>query len=169
VGTARTLAMQREWDASRSAYPRQRQALLELTAGVPDTKPHTLVVLIDDAGGWPATFTFRHAVDYLYEGRALGYVSRAIDFLYPTYFLPAGVSCEPWPVIRGSWRVAPTMHRYDEIVVAQVGADGALAVLSEWPGDRLPALPEGARYDPESRIVRGTPPPASRAILATAP
>ena len=169
VGAGRTVAMQRDWDASRSAYPRQRQALAQLTARVPDTKPNTLIVLIDDAGGWPATFTFRHAVDYLYDGRALGYVSRAIDFLYPTYFLPTGVLCDPWPAIRSSWHVAPTLHRYDQIVVAHVATDGSLDVLPDWPADRLPALPAGARYDPEARIVRGTPPPASRAILRTAP
>jgi hypothetical protein len=169
VGTGRTVAMQRDWDSSRSAYPRQRQALVELTRQVPDTRPNTLIVLIDDAGGWPATFTFRHAVDYLYEGRALGYVSKAIDFLYPAYFLPVGVYFDPWPVIRGSWGVAPTLHRYDEIVVAHVGPDGGLAVLPEWPGDLLPALPAGARYDPEARIVRGAPAPASRAILRIEP
>lgn len=165
VGTGRTVAMQRDWDSWRSAFPRQRQALVELTRQVPDTRPNTLIVLIDDAGGWPATFTFRHAVDYLYEGRALGYVSKGIDFLYPAYFLPVGVYFDPWPVIRSSWGVAPTLHRYDEIVVAHVGRDGGLAVLPEWPGDLLPALPAGARYDPEARIVRGAPAPASRAIL----
>lgn len=169
VGTGRTIAMQRDWDSGRSVFARQRQALVELTRQVPDTRPNTLIVLIDDAGGWPATFTFRHAVDYLYEGRALGYVSKAIDFLYPAYFLPVGVYFDPWPVIRGSWGVKPTLHRYDEIVVAHVGRDGGLAVLSEWPGELLPALPAGARYDPEARIVRGAPAPASRAILRIEP
>jgi len=46
---------------------------------------------------------------------------------------------------------------------------GGLAVLPEWPADLLPALPAGARYDPEARIVRGAPAPASRAILRIEP
>ena len=169
VGTGRTVAMQREWDEWRSTFPRQRQALVELTRLVPDTKPNTLVVLIDDASGWPATFTFRHAVDYLYEGRAVGYVWKAIDFLYPAWFLPPGVHYEPWPVIQRPWRVRPTLHRYDEVVVAHVGGDGALRILREWPAGVLPPLPAGARYEPEERILRGRPAPPSRGILEIAP
>jgi hypothetical protein len=169
VGTGRTVAMQREWDEERSAFPRQHRALVELTRQVPDTKPHTLIVLIDDSGAWPATFTFRHAVDYLYEGRAVGYVWKAIDFLYPAYFVPLGVYYDPWPVIRRSWGVGPTLHRYDELVVAYADPDGALRVLARWPAEVLPALPSGSRYDPQARIVLGTPPPASRAILRIAP
>jgi hypothetical protein len=168
VGTGRTLAMQREWDEWRSAYPRQRQALVELTRQVPDTKPNTLIVLVDDSGAWPATFTFRHAVDYLYEGRAVGYVWKGIDFLYPAYFLSTGVYYDPWPVIRKPWGVSPTLHRFDELVVAYVGSDGALRVLPTWPAQVLPALPAGSRYDPQARVVQGTPLPASRAILRIA-
>jgi hypothetical protein len=168
VGTGRTVAMQRDWDETRSAYPRQRRALVDLTRQVPDTRPNTLIVLIDDSGAWPATFTFRHAVDYLYDGRAVGYVWKAIDFLYPAYFLPAGVYYDPWPVIRKPWGVAPSLHRYDEVVVAYVGGDGALRLLPAWPSQVLPALPEGARYEPEARVVRGgTAVPACRAILRT--
>lgn len=169
VGTGRTIAMQREWDESRSAFPRQHRALVDLAREVPDTRAHTLVVLIDDSGGWPATFTFRHVVDYLYAGRAAGCVWNAIDFLYPVYFVPAGVYYDPWPVIRRAWRVAPTLYRYDEVVVARAGTGGGLHVLAEWPSGVLPALPAGARYDPEARIVRGTPPPPSRAILEISP
>jgi hypothetical protein len=169
VGTGRTIAMQREWDEWRSTFPRQHRALMDLTRLVPDAKPNTLVVLIDDAGGWPATFTFRHAVDYLYEGRAVGYVWKGIDFLYPAWFLPPGVYYEPWPVIRSAWGVRPTMHRYDEVVVAYVDGDGALRVLREWPAGVLPALPAGGRYEPEKRIVRAGPAPPSRAILQIAP
>ena len=169
VGTGRTIAMQREWDESRSAFPRQHRALVDLTREVPDTRAHTLVVLIDDSGGWPATFTFRHAVDYLYQGRAAGCVWNAIDFLYPAYFVPAGVFYDPWPVIRRAWHVAPTFYRYDEVVVAHAAAGGELRVLPEWPSGVLPALPAGARYDPGARIVRGTPGPPSRAILEISP
>jgi len=169
VGTGRTIAMQREWDDWRSSFGHQHDALVELTRHVPDTKPNTLIVLIDDAGAWPATFTFRHAVDYLYEGRAVGYVWKAADFLYPAYFLPVGVYYEPWPVIRKPWGVAPTLHRYDQVIVAHAGTDGALRVLPNWPDHVLPALPSGSRYEPEARIVHGTPPPASRRILRIAP
>jgi hypothetical protein len=165
VGTGRTVAMQREWDETRSAYPRQRRALLDLTRQVPQTTPHTLIVLIDDSGAWPATFTFRHAVDYLYAGRASGYVWKAVDFLYPAYFLPAGVYYDPWPVIRKPWGVAPSLHRYDELVVVYAREDGALRVLPEWPSRVLPALPAGARYAPEERLARDSAAPASRGIL----
>jgi hypothetical protein len=165
VGTGRTVAMQREWDETRSAYPKQRRALLDLTRQVPDTRPNTLIVLIDDSGAWPATFTFRHAVDYLYDGRAVGYVWKAIDFLYPAYFGPAGVYYDPWPVIRRPWGVAPSRHRYDEVMVAYAGGDGALRVLPAWPSHVLPALTGGARDAPEGCIVQGTTVPVSRAIL----
>jgi hypothetical protein len=165
VGTGRTVAMQREWDGTRSAYPRQRRALVDLTRQVPHAAPHTLVVLIDDSGAWPATFTFRHAVDYLYDGRAVGYVWKGLDFLYPAYFLAAGVYYDPWPVIREPWGVRPTLYRYDEVVVVYAGEDGALRVLPGWPSQVLPPLPGGARYAPEGRVVREGAVPASRAIL----
>ena len=165
VGTGRTVAMQREWDETRSAYPRQRRALVDLTRQVPQTPPHTLIVLIDDSGAWAATFTFRHAVDYLYGGRAVGYVWKAIDFLYPAYFLPGGVYCEPWPVIRKPWGVAPSLHRYDELLIVYADQEGALRVLPDWPSHVLPALPAGARYAPEARVVRASAVPASRAVL----
>ena len=168
VGAGRTIAMQREWDAS-GAFARQRHSLLELTRLAPDTRPHTLIVLIDDAGAWPAGFTFRHAVDYLYEGRAIGYVWGAADFLYPAYFVPPGVFYDPWPVIRGPWGVVPTLHRYDEVVVAHAADDGALQILTSWPASVLPVLPPGARYEPQARIVTGAPPPGSRAILGITP
>jgi len=107
-------------------------------------------------------------VDYVYDGHALGYVWKAIDFLYPAYFVPLGLYYDPWPVIRKPWGVGPTLHRYDELVVAYAGRDGGLRVLRTWPVPILPPLPPGARYDPEARIVRGTRPPASRAILRLA-
>jgi hypothetical protein len=68
-------------------------------------------------------------------------------------------------VIRKPWGVAPTLYRYDEIVVVYAGEDGALRVLPEWPAQVLPALPAGARYAPEARVVRDSAVPASRAIL----
>jgi hypothetical protein len=72
---------------------------------------------------------------------------------------------DPWPVIREPWGVAPTLHRYDEVLVAYVAEGGALRVLPEWPSHVLPALPAGARYAPEARVVREDRVPASRAIL----
>jgi len=169
VGTARTIALQGEWDGWRSVYPAQHRTLVQLTDQAPDLEPNTLVVLIDDGPrkAWPATFTFRHAVDYLYEGRALGLVWRGEDFLYPAAFGPQGVYCSPWPVIRQAWRVQPTFHGYDEIVVARRGTDGALRLLAGWPADVLPALPPGARYDPAARVRAGTALPPSRRILRT--
>lgn len=165
VGTGRTIAMQREWDESRSAFPRQHRTLVDLTRLVPDTEPNTLVLLIDDSGAWPASFTFRHAVDYLYQGHAVGTVWKAIDFLYPAWFVPLGMYCDAWPVIRRPWGVHPTVHGYDQMIVAYADADGSVRLLQTWPAAVLPPLPAGARYEPEARIVRGVPAPASRAIL----
>jgi hypothetical protein len=165
VGTARVLVLQREWDLTRSAYPFQHRALVELTREVPGLKPHTLVVLIDDARGWLATFTFRHAVQYLYPGEATGYVWGASDFLYPTYFTEAGVYCVPYAVIQGPWRSPPSLHRYDEIVVVHNTLASGLHVAEAWPATTLPPLPAGALYEPWKRIVTGEPVPSERTIL----
>ena len=78
------------------------------------------------------------------------------DFLYPWRVTGQGIVVEPWPVIRGEWQVAPTLHPWDTILVVHRGADGRLAVLPRWPEAVLPPLPAGARYAPEGRI-RQTP------------
>ena len=78
------------------------------------------------------------------------------DFLYPWRVTGQGIVVDPWPVIRGEWQVAPTLHPWDTILVVHRGADGRLAVLPGWPEGVLPPLPAGARYAPEGRI-RPTP------------
>jgi hypothetical protein len=152
-GTGNTAAMQGLW-TEMSAYPAQTGLLRQLTARAPDVRPHTLVVLIDEGDAFPAVFTFRHAIGYLYDQRAAGVVWKAADYLYSFSFDAEGVRLEPWPVIRKAWRDEPARYRYDELVVARSGADRRLNLLRDWPPE-LPALPPSARYDPESRIVRG--------------
>jgi len=163
LGTGNTLTMQRLW-TGMSAYPAQTSVLQQLTARAPDVRPHTLLVLLDEGGAFPAVFTFRHAVGYLYDRRAAGVVWGASDYLYSFSFDAEGVRLEPWPVIRKAWRDEPTRYGYDEVVVAQRGADRQLVLLRDWPAS-LPALPSSARYDPEARIVRGGPPVPAQRIL----
>lgn len=163
LGTGNTLTMQGLW-TGMSAYPAQTSVLRQLTARAPDVRPHTLLVLLDEGGVFPAVFTFRHAVGYLYDGRAAGVVWGASDYLYSFSFDAEGVRLEPWPVIRKAWRDEPTRYGYDEVVVAQRGADRQLVLLRDWPAS-LPALPSSARYDPEARIVRGGPPVPAQRIL----
>jgi hypothetical protein len=165
VAAARTAAMQREWDVW-SSFPAQNGALVRLTAAAPDLKPNTMVVLLDEAGAFPASFTFRHAVDYLYQGRALGLVWGASDYLYPCRLAPTEIACEPWEVIRREWHVRATRHRYDEVVVVRLHRDGTLTVLDEWPAG-LPIAPPPA-YRPRERILRGGPEPPERGILRRA-
>jgi hypothetical protein len=163
VGTGRTLAMQREWDMA-SAWPAQNGALVNLTRAAPDLKPNTFVLLIDEAGAWPATFTFRHAVEYLYRGRAIGSVWGAQEFLYPTTFAGDGVHSDPWEVIRKPWGSAASHHGYEEVMVVALRAWGELDILDRWPGG-LPPLPPGAVYRPRERIVAGGSLPEERGIL----
>jgi hypothetical protein len=166
VGSARTVSMQREWDAARSLYPEQHRLLAGLTRRAPAVKPHTLFVLIDDEGAFPLSFTFRHAIQYLYPGQAAGFAPVANDFLYPTRFVPEGVLTLPWPVIRAPWDAPPTLHRYDELIVLRPGAGEEVEILGNWPRS-LPQLPVQARYDPWARVESTQPPPAHQAILQT--
>ena len=152
LGTGRTLALQREWD-ERSAYPAQRLLLDRLVALAPDLREGTLVVLVDADDVFPATFTFRHAVSYLYGGRAVGLVHRGHDFLYPALFEADGVESLPWPVVRQPWREAARRYGYDALVVVRQAA-GELALEGVWPAD-LPSAPGTAGYAPLARIVRG--------------
>jgi hypothetical protein len=163
LGTGNTLTMQGLW-TGMSAYPAQTSVLRQLTARAPDVRPHTLLVLLDEEGAFPAVFTFRHAVGYLYDRRAAGVVWGASDYLYSFSFDAEGVRLEPWPAIRKAWRDEPTRYGYDEVVVARRGADRQLVLLRDWPAS-LPALPSSARYDPEARIVRGGPPVPAQGIL----
>jgi hypothetical protein len=163
LGTGNTIAMQGLW-TQMSYYPAQTGLLRQLTARVPDVRPHTLVVLLDEGRAFPAVFTFRHAVGYLYVQRAAGVVWGASDYLYSFAFDPEGVRLEPWPAIRKPWRDEPTRYGYGEVIVARSGADRRLALVREWPAS-LPPLPPSARYDPEGRIVRGGAPVAAQQIL----
>jgi hypothetical protein len=156
VGTGRVVAMQEEWKDSRGVFPAQAATLSALTRVAPGLEPGSLVVLIDDSGAWPMTFTFRHALRYLYGDGVVGVVGGGEDFLYPWRVTGQGIVVEPWPVIRGEWQVTPTLHPWDTILVAHRGVDGRVAVLSRWPDGALAPLPAGARYAPEERI-RPTP------------
>lgn len=150
VGASRTGAMQRDWDA-QGYWPVQSASLRAITAAVPEVVPNTLVVLLDESHAWPATFTFRHALLLLYEGRAIGLVPGAHDFLYPARYVAGGISCEPWPVIREPWAAAPTFHRGAEVVVLALAPDGSISLLESWPA-ALPAA-SGAGYAPRARII----------------
>lgn len=165
VGTGRTLALQREWDESRSLFGGQRATLVQLTREVPDVKPNTLFVLLDEARAWPATFAFRHAVAYLYQGRALGYVWGASDFLYPAHFNSTGIASIPWGVIQVPWKARPTYHRYDEVIVLRFRRDWRLEVLQEWPAGTFPNGPATREYRPSTRVLRPASLPPERAVL----
>jgi hypothetical protein len=165
VGTGRLVAMQRDWDTA-TAWPNQNRTLWELTRQAPDLKPNTFVVLVDEGGAWPASFTFRHALRYLYPGHAIGAVWKANDFLYPIYFLPDGIHSVPWPVIQRPWRDPPTRHDYGEVMVVRLDTAGKVTILERWPSEFLPPLPSGAVYDPEGRVLRPAKLPAERAILS---
>ncbi|MEE8384877.1 MAG: hypothetical protein V3S01_03055 [Dehalococcoidia bacterium] len=164
VQTGRTLEMQRGWDLV-NAFRWQTDSLAQLTARAPDLKPGTLVVIIDQRYAWRASFTFRHAVEYVYQGRATGHVWGGLDLLYPASFEPEGVRCDPWPSIREAWHAPATFHRHDEIVVVRYGNDGRLTVLEDWP-DVLGGPAPHARYDPRSRILPAGAPVPQRAILS---
>ena len=87
------------------------------------------------ARAWPATFTFRHALLLLYEGRAIGLVPGAHDFLYPARFADGGVSCEPWPVIREPWDAPPRS------IAATRSSPSPLAATARWRCWRLAVRP----------------------------
>jgi hypothetical protein len=161
VGVARTSAMQQDWDHA-SYWPAQARLLRSLVAAVPDVEPNTLLLLRDGSGAFPADFTFRHAVDLLYGGRALGLAWGARDFLYPVRVLADGFEYEPWPVIRGPWHVAVTHHAWHEVVVVSADSAGAVHVEGSWPSD-LPGHPDD--YDPMRRLRRAATPPPARALL----
>jgi len=163
LGAAHTVAMQAEWNRI-SFYPAQRAALRDLVRRAPSLKPHTLVLLVDEAGVWPFGFTFRHAVSYVYGGRAVGHVLGADQFLYQLNLRPDGLESVPWPVIRGPWREEPSRHGFDEVVAFRLTPDRALVLVEEW-GGRLPPLPESAGYAPALRIEADKPPLPQASVL----
>lgn len=162
LGVGHAAALQARWD-DVSAYPGQRRALLELTALAPDLAPGTLVVLLQQRGAWSLDLAFRHAVLYLYEGRASGHVAKADPLLYETRFEAAGIRSVPQPALQGPWREPPVLRAYDSVVAVREDEAGRLRLLETWPDD-LPPLPAGARYAPRSRLRAG-PPPRRLSIL----
>ena len=164
VGTARVVAMQREWDEV-GYWPAQRRVLESLLVVAPDLAPDTFVVLLDGAASFPATFTFHHALDYLYARRATGVSLGAEPFLYPHAFSKDGLVSVPLEAIRGPWREPVRLYRYDQLVVVAALPGGGIRLLEEWPRGLLPALPPDAAYRPRERIRQGPPRPERR-ILA---
>jgi hypothetical protein len=159
LGVLRTTAFQAEWDRG-SPYRDQRRVLLGVTSIAPRVVPGTLVVLLGRARTWPLDLTFRHAIAYLHEGRAVGHVPDSDPFLYETSFEPGGIRSSPMPVIRAAWDETPRFFPYESVVVVREDTVGRLGLLEAWPRD-LPPLPPGARYVPRSRILPG---PRSRRI-----
>jgi hypothetical protein len=151
VGTARVAAMQGRWDEV-SYWPAQRQVLSSLVAVAPDFVPDTFVVLLDGTAAFPATFTFHHALDYLYERRASGVSLGAEPFLYPHAFSKNGLVSVPLETIRRPWREPVRLYAYDQLVVVRALPGGEIRLLDEWPEGPLPALPPGAAYHPRERI-----------------
>lgn len=163
VSAGRTVMHQRLWDV-RTAYPAQVHLLARLVALAPDVRANTLIVLLDGRGAWLDTYEFEHALRYLYQGRARGYVWRARNLFYPTTFDDAGIRREPRKDIRAPWDESPSFHRYDETIAVRYGADGSVTILERWPM-RVKATPAMESYDPFVRIVAGGTAPASRGIL----
>jgi len=162
VGTSRTLALQRACD-EQTYYPRQVRQLSGLQSVVTDVLPHTLIVLLDDGRAWPpAGIGFHHAVQYLYERRAAGWLPGRVDAPYPTTSGPEGVLVDPWPIVRRAWTAPRTLYRYDELIAVRHTKGGDVVLLEAWPPE-LPPLPPGAVYEPRARLASG--PVARSAIL----
>lgn len=163
LGCSHTTTMQRFWELL-PFYRLQTSFLADLVRIAPDVRPHTLFVLLDEVGTWRSAWGFRHAAQYLYDGRASGWAYGTPTLMYPTGFTAAGVVSIPWAEVQRAWRQPASLHRYEELVVLRRRSDGRVEVLGEWPSE-LPPLPSGARYAPGRRIVEALAAPASRAIL----
>ena len=109
-------------------------------------------MLVGDTAAFPATFTFRHAIETVYPGEATGVLASGPEALYVSRLTASGIETEPWPVLWKPWGVAPTRHRFDEMVVARARADGTATLEESWPAD-LPSLPPDQAYDPRARIL----------------
>ena len=170
-GADRTLAMQREWDETRSRYPAQHRALTGLLDLFPHVRPGTFFILLDDSDTWPATFTFRHALRYLYAGAASGQVvgRQTSDFLYPLAVRSGGVISAAWPVIREPWNEPARVYRFDEVVVLRARGRNPPEVLEHWPAAPLGGLPPPGQYDPWARRLETIYEIPARRILGTAP
>jgi len=163
LGTARTVALQGEWD-THSAWPAQRASLAGITNAAPGLAAGTLALLIDESGAWPAGFTFRHAMRLLYGGGIVGVAWGAEPFLYGVRMGSEGVSVTPYPSVREAWQVRPTHHPFESIVVLRGRAGGTVEVVDDWPASVLGPLPEGAAYAPW-RLIEAAPARPQRAIL----
>jgi hypothetical protein len=168
LGTGRTVHMQGEWDRS-SFWPAQNASLVAITHTAPGLEPGTLLVLVDEQGAWPASFTFRHAIRYLYGGTVVGTVVGAEAFLYPVHFTPEGVVSAPYDSIRGPWQEPVSVHPWASVVVVQAEASGRVEVLDAWPSGVLPPLPPGAVYAPRDRIVPAPSRPQRRILVEPPP
>jgi hypothetical protein len=168
AGTAHTLAMQEAWD-ERSLYGAQVDSLRQLAAQAPVILPGTLVVLIDESGTWPKSFSFRHALAVLYPRDVVGHVLGADQVFYALVARPDGLESIPWPVLRGPWRTEPVHFPYDHIAVYRLTPDRRLVRLESWEDPRLPKLPRDARYAPGERVADGVPSDCARRLLGVAP
>jgi hypothetical protein len=163
-GAARTAEMQRAWDAT-SYYARQAGTLRQLVELAPGLRPGTLVLLLDEAKAWPASFTFRHAVALVYGDTVVGHVAGRDPLLYSLVARPEGLLSVPWPVLRAPWRVLPVLHAWDAIVAVRLTTEGRLELLERFERG-LPHLPVRARYAPRERILEGSLNPCAQRALA---
>ena len=166
VGTGRTQAMQQRWE-TLSFYPRQMRMLSALVAEVPDVTPGALLLLMDEGGTWRSNFGFHHAVEYLYQGRAVGLAWGVWTGMFPAFFGPEGVASEPWPAVRRAWGARASLHRYDQIIVVRHTPSGTVHIVDEWPAV-LPRLPPGTTYRPRAQLAALREPIPERSILAPA-
>jgi hypothetical protein len=164
VGATHTLNMQRAWD-ERSLYAAQVASLRQLVAQAPRIEPGTLLLLIDESGTWPMSFSFRHALALVYPDRVTGHVLGADQIFYALVARPDGFESVPWPVLRGPWRTESMLFPYDRVVVFRLPASRALVRLDAWTDPRLPKLPPGARYEPVGRIGAGSASACTRQLL----
>jgi hypothetical protein len=162
VGTARTAAMQRQWDAV-SVYPAERRILTSMLDQLPALRPNTLVILIGDRGAWPSVAGFRFALNYVYGPAVNGWVPGASELFFSTRREGDAFVTEPWPVVAGPWGLIASRHRSDEVVICEF-ADGGVQVLERWP-DSLGPVPAGASYDPMMRILERPAPRSEIGIL----
>lgn len=162
VAAGHLAGMQREWQRI-SRYPQQRACLAALARAAPALLPGTLLVIVDQDGTWPFSMTFRHAARLVYGAGVTGHVVGGDPLLYAARGDAAGITVTPAEAIRGPWREAVTIHRYDQ-VIAFVLAGGRLQRVDEWVPQLLGPLPEGARYAPALRITSGAPPPSRRVL-----
>jgi hypothetical protein len=100
-----------------------------------------------------ASFSFRHAVELLYSGRATGYVFGAWDLLYPTAIRAEGVATLPWPSLQRGWGEYPTVHPPSSLLIVRLDAQRRLTLVESWPPE-LPALATSSAYAPAARIIQ---------------